>query len=299
MAEATEIRVDPANAGQARAWDGDEGAYWADHAARFDRAVAAYHNTFMAACGVARGERVLDIGCGTGQTTRDAAVAARPGPALGMDLSARMIELARRLAASQDIGNVSFEQADAQIYPFPAESFDVAISRTGTMFFGDPAAAFTNISRALRPRGRLVMLAWQGPGPNEWIRELGGALAAGRDLPAPSPGAPGPFALADPGRTRTLLAAAGFSDVTLDALHEPMWFGSDPDDARRFVLGLMGWMLDGLDGAGRRRALDALSAAVTVHADSDGITFASGAWLIRAVRATRGDPRRPNGEAIR
>jgi SAM-dependent methyltransferase len=285
---ATTMPVDPANAGQARAWDGDEGAYWAEHARRFDRAVAAYHGTFMAACGIAAGERVLDIGCGTGQTTRDAAGAARPGPALGVDLSARMIELARRLAAGQDIGNASFEQADAQIYPFPAGSFDVAISRTGTMFFGDPAAAFANIGRALRPGGRLVMLAWQGPGPSEWIRELSGALAAGRDLPAPPPGAPGPFALADPGRVRTLLASAGFCDVTLDALHEPMWFGSDPDDAHRFVLGLMGWMLDGLDDTARKRALDALRATVTAHAGSDGITFASGAWLIRAVRATGG-----------
>lgn len=78
MTEATAIRADPANAGQARAWDGDEGTYWAEHAQRFDRAVAAYHGTFMAACGIARGERVLDIGCGTGQTTRHAAGAARP-----------------------------------------------------------------------------------------------------------------------------------------------------------------------------------------------------------------------------
>src|SRR5512146_3083816 len=128
MTEATAMRVDPANAEQARAWDGAEGAYWADHAQRFDRAVAAYHGTFMAACGIDSGERVLDIGCGTGQATRDAAGAARPGQALGVDLSARIIVLARRLAASQDIGNVCFVQADAQIYPFPAGSFDVAIS---------------------------------------------------------------------------------------------------------------------------------------------------------------------------
>jgi SAM-dependent methyltransferase len=285
---ATAMRVDPANAEQARAWDGDEGAYWADHAQHFDRAVAAYHGTFMAACGIASGERVLDIGCGTGQTTRDAARAAGPGSALGVDLSARMIELARRLAAGPDTGNVSFEQADAQICPFGTGSFDVAISRTGTMFFGDPVAAFSNVGRALSPGGRLVMLAWQGPGPNEWIRELGGALAAGRDLPAPPPGAPGPFALADPGRTRTLLASAGFCDVMLDALHEPMWFGSDPDDAHRFVTGLMGWMLGGLDETGRTRALAALSGTLTAHAGRDGVTFASSAWLIRAARPTGG-----------
>ena len=106
----------------------------------------------------------------------------------------------------------------------------------------------------------------------------------GRDLPAPPPDAPGPFSLADPGRARTLLASAGFSDVTLDALHGPMWFGSDPDDAHRFVLGLLGWMLDGLDDTGRKRALDALSATVTALAGSDGVAFAAGAWLIRAVR---------------
>jgi ubiquinone/menaquinone biosynthesis C-methylase UbiE len=107
--------------------------------------------------------------------------AAGPGHAVGVDLSARMIELARGRAAGQDIGNVSFEQADAQICPFAAGSFDVVISRTGTMFFGDPAAAFANIGRALRPGGRLVMLVWQGPGPNEWISELAGAyLLPGR-----------------------------------------------------------------------------------------------------------------------
>lgn len=288
MRGTTALRVDPANAEQARAWDGDEGAYWADHAQRLDRAMAAYHGTFMAACGIARGERVLDIGCGTGQTTRDAAAAARPGPALGVDLCARMIELARQLAASHDIGNASFVQADAQIYPFPAGSFDVAISRTGTMFFGDPATAFANICRAIRPGGRLVMLVWQGAGPNEWVRELNGALAAGWEFPAPPAGAPGPFALADPSRTRTLLASAGFTGITFDALHEPRWFGSDPDDAHRFVLGLMGWMLDGLDDTGRNRALDALAATITAHASNDGITFASGAWLIRAERPAGG-----------
>jgi hypothetical protein len=67
-----------------------------------------------------------------------------------------------------------------------------------------------------------------------------------------------------------------------NALHEAMWFGSDPDDAHRFVLGMMGWMLDGLDDTGRNRALDTLAATVAAHASSDGITFASGAWLIRA-----------------
>src|ERR1041384_4662982 len=182
MAERGRFQPDPTNAEQVAAWDGDEGAYWADHAQHFDRSVARYHAPLFDAAAIGSGERVLDIGCGTGQTTRDAAICATDGSALGVDLSARMIDLARRLAAQQGIANVTFEQADAQIYPFTAESFDVAISRTGTMFFGDPAAAFSNIARAVRPEGRLAMLVWQGPEPNEWIRVLSQALAAGRQL---------------------------------------------------------------------------------------------------------------------
>ena len=130
MTGGTALRVDPANAEQAAAWRGDEGAYWAENARRFDRAVAGYHNRLVAAGAIGRADRVLDIGCGTGQTTRDAAHAAADGFALGVDLSGQMIALARRLAAGQDIANARFEQADAQIYPFPAHSFDVASSLT-------------------------------------------------------------------------------------------------------------------------------------------------------------------------
>src|SRR5216683_327583 len=125
MTETTALQVDPANAGQARAWDGGEGAYWAQNAGRFDKAVAAYHEQFLAAAAIGRTDRVLDIGCGTGQTTRDAAQAAADGLALGVDLSGQMIEMARRLAAEQRIANARFEQADAQIHPFPTASFDV------------------------------------------------------------------------------------------------------------------------------------------------------------------------------
>jgi SAM-dependent methyltransferase len=276
--------VDPGNAEQAGAWDGDEGAYWAGNADRFDEALAAYHDRFLAAAAIGRADQVLDIGCGTGQTTRDAARAAADGLALGVDLSGQMIALARRLAAEHGIANARFEQADAQIHPFPAASFDVAISRTGTMFFADPPAAFTNIGRALRPGGRLALLVWQGPQANEWIRELGGALAAGRDMPTPPPGAPGPFAQADPQAAQAVLAAAGFTQIEFDGLQEPMWFGTGADDAHRFVLGMLGWMLHGLDDAGRSRALGNLRATVTAHDTGHGCLYQSAAWVIRATR---------------
>ncbi|WP_340374873.1 methyltransferase domain-containing protein [Streptomyces sp. SS7] len=276
------LSVDPANAEQARAWDGDEGTYWAEHAELFDEALRSYRTRFLTATAVGAGQRVLDIGCGTGETTREAARRAVGGRALGVDLSAPMLRVARRRAAAEHLDHAAFLQADAQRHPFPAQSFDVAISRTGTMFFGDPVAAFRNIARALRPGGRLVQLVWQAPTRNEWFGAFTHALAAGRTLPTPPPEAPGPFSLADPDRTRALLAEAGFTDPGFEALQAPMCFGPDADRAYDFVRGLLGWMLDDLDDTHRDRALAALRATVETHEGPDGVAYASATWLVTA-----------------
>jgi SAM-dependent methyltransferase len=284
MSTTDAVQVHASNAEQLRAWDGDEGAYWAAQAEHFDRAISEYHRDFLQACAIADAERVLDIGCGTGQTTRDAARAATAGAALGVDLSSAMLEYARLRTADEGIANAHFAQVDAQIHPWERATFDVAISRTGAMFFGDPIAAFTNIARAVRPGGRLVLLTWQSLAHNEWIREFSGALAAGRDLPAPPETAPGPFSLSDPERVRNILTNGGFTNIELEPATAGMWFGTDADDAYRFVLGLLGWMLDGLDDIGRDRALAALRATTADHETDGGVSYDSAAWIIRAVR---------------
>lgn len=286
MGQASAMRVDPSNQEQAAAWDGDEGEYWASHAQHFDQAVAGYHHRFLDAAGIAPTNEILDIGCGTGQTTLDAARRAPGGWALGVDLSARMIEVARREAVRQAVTNARFLQADAQIYPFPDQSFDAAISRTGAMFFGDPQAAFTNIGRALRPGGRLVLLVWQAPSRNEWFTAFTTAMAAGRRLPDPAPQAPGPFSLSDPARVHELLSAAGFGRPRVVSCTEPMYFGRTTEQAYQFVSGLLGWMLQGLDSAGRARARSALRQTIAAHTTSDrGVVYGSAAWLITATRS--------------
>jgi SAM-dependent methyltransferase len=284
MAATNAVPVDSSNIEQLRAWDGHEGGYWADNAEYFDRAVAVYHERLLATAAIGERDHVLDVGCGTGQTTRDAARAASTGAALGVDLSSRMLDHARRRAADEGVTNVTFAQADAQIHAFEPGAYDLAISRTGAMFFGDHGAAFCNIGRALRSGGRLVLVTWQPLPGNEWIREISGALAAGRDLPVPPPDAPGPFALSDPDRVRALLTSAGFGDVELEGTTAGMWFGNDAADAHRFALGLTGWMLEGLDDAGRTRAVDALHATMAAHETPDGVLLGSAAWTIQATR---------------
>ena len=287
------VVADPSNAEQARIWDGVEGDFWTDNADQFDRSVAAYDETLLGAAALRPTDRALDIGCGTGQTTRAVSRAVPSGSALGVDLSAKMIALARRRAADDGIVNVRFEQVDAQIHPFDDESFDLAISRTGTMFFGDPTAAFGNIARATRPSGRLVLLTWRDMAHNEWIRSFFGALAAGRDLPMPPPDAVGPFALSDPARVRRILDDSGYADVDLTAVEAPMDFGSDVDAALHLVLGVVGWLLEGLDDASREGAIDSLRRSLTDHKTATGVLYGSAAWVITARRVLRVRPAAP------
>lgn len=120
--------------------------------------------------------KVVDIGCGTGLTTREAARAAAPGRVVGVDVSERMLERACQVTAAERLDNVRYELGDAQVHPFDAADFDVAISRFGTKFFSDPAAAFANIAAALQPEARLVLLVWQRQEHNEWARAIDAAL---------------------------------------------------------------------------------------------------------------------------
>ncbi|MCU1451283.1 MAG: Methyltransferase type 11 [Acidimicrobiales bacterium] len=275
------------NVEQAAAWDGSEGEHWTANADRYDSAGRRTWQRFLEAQLIAVEDDVLDIGCGTGRSTRDAARAATSGSALGVDLSGPMLELARARTNAEGLTNVRFEQADAQVHPFDEGSVDVVISSFGAMFFNDPVAAFTNIGRAVRPGGRLAVLAWRELARNEWLVAFREALAVGRTLPSPPVGAPGPFGLADADRTREVLATAGFADVAFTEIDEPIEFGTGADDAWGFVrnVGIVEGLTQDLDEVTKARALDQLHATVVAHDTGDGVLFGTSAWLITARRS--------------
>ena len=280
--------VDPRNAGMAEAWNGAEGADWAAHADRYDAASAAFDPALADGARIAAADRVLDVGCGAGISTRAAARAAPAGHATGIDVSAPLLAEARRRSAAAGLANTTFVQADAQVHPFQPGAYDVVVSRFGAMFFGDPVAGFANLARALRPGGRLALLSWQPLARNEWLLTIRGALAAGRPLPEPPGNAPGPFGLADPDHVHRVLAAAGFEAVDLAGVMGTVRLGADAEDAFGFVsaLGLTRGLLGELDDDARQAALDDLRDRLAAHATPDGVRLGASAWLITARRVT-------------
>jgi SAM-dependent methyltransferase len=287
MNDTTDLQVDATNTAQLEAWDGGEGAYWAAHADEYDAAVDPYNRPLLDAAAIEPGDRVLDIGCGSGQTTRDAARLAVAGSAVGIDLSSQMLDVARSRAEREGVDNAAFIQGDAQVHPFEPASFDVALSRTGSMFFGDQAAAHANIAKALRPGGRLALGVWQPLSENEWFTSFVGALAAGRDLPPPPPDSPNPFSMSDQDRVRPLLESSGFENVELADVRAPMTFGATAAEAHDFIIGQLGWLVADLDEATRQAALAALLRTMEDHQTPDGVQLGSAMWIITGTKADR------------
>lgn len=274
-----------ANVDQATAWDGDEGAHWVQHQDRYEAMTAGFTERLLDAARIGDADRILDVGCGCGRTTRLAARRARRGTALGVDLSGAMLDRAR--ADAEALTNVEFAQGDAQVHSFAPATFDLAISRFGVMFFTDPVAAFTNIDGALAAGGRLAFLCWQDLARNEWITvPAGGALA---HVPIPDLGAPdepGPFSLADPTRINAILTSAGLVGVETTPVNAPMRIGDDADDAVGFLSGtaIARTLLEPVDPATAAAALAAVREALRPHESPDGLFLNGAAWLVTARR---------------
>ena len=205
------------NADQIAYWNGDAGRHWTDRQSVQDVLLAPVTEKLIARVAARPGQRILDIGCGTGAISMALARQVAPsGHVLGIDISVPMLERARQLTGRELPAD--YVLADATVYPFDPESFDVLVSRFGVMFFADPVLSFRNLRRSLRPKGRLVFACWREPRENGWMMApLMAVYKHVPKLPPVGPEEPGPFAFADDARVKRILAEVGFVDIEMEA----------------------------------------------------------------------------------
>ena len=272
------------NAAQIDYWNATAGQTWARFQEQLDRQIEPLGLEAMRALDPAPGERILDVGCGCGQTSLELATrVTATGAVFGADISLPMLEVARARPVPNGAATPDFRQVDAQSGELGEGAFDAVFSRFGVMFFSDPVAAFSNLRKALKPDGRMAFVCWRPFQENLWMRA---PMEAAQPFLPPSPPmdptAPGPFAFADADRVRKVLADAGFSDVTLHAFNASIG-GSSLDQTvdLAFRVGPLGAILREQPELAPTVA-GAVRSALAPYETPSGVLMPAAVWIVQA-----------------
>jgi SAM-dependent methyltransferase len=290
----TEFKTDGPNAQQIEYWNEVSGERWVEMGDVIDAQISPLGEVAMDRAQIESGERVLDIGCGCGQTSLELATrVGQKASVLGLDISGPMLARARDRAREASVTNVSFQQADAQTHDFDASGesgFDLVFSRFGVMFFSSPVEAFTNLMSALRPGGRLSFVCWQRLDLNPWMHLP--IIAAAKHIPPngppPEPDAPGPFSFADQQRVEGILGESGFLNIGLESLERDLLVGGGRslDDTVAFLaqLGPAGAMLREASTELKNSVMREIHDAIKPFQDNGGVRMPSTTWIVSAER---------------
>lgn len=269
-------------------WAGEMGARWLASLDRFEGMIAPIGAALLERAAYRPGERVLDLGCGGGATTL--AIAEVVGPesmALGLDVAPMLVAKAQERAAAKG-STARFVCADAATASLDETPFDRLFSRSGSMFFEEPVAAFVNLRRMLKPGARINLAVWAHPRDNLWMMEVMGVVRQHVEIPPAIPRAPGPFAFEDLTYLEEVLTGAGFSEMEVTAYEgrQPVGGpGASPQEAVDFVLASMaaGRVLDQAGPAIRNAARgDLLDLFEQRHVPDEGVLMGCKAWLVSA-----------------
>jgi ubiquinone/menaquinone biosynthesis C-methylase UbiE len=278
------------NADQIAYWNSAVADRWARRQAEIDAMMAPFTDALLGAAnlGPEGPWRVLDVGCGSGETTL---LAAEIGHEMtGLDVSTSLLELARARAAKAGFNSVDFFLGDASRM-FIDPPFDLVMSRFGVMFFDDPAKAFKNLAKLTRVGGRIVFVCWRSPSQNQWVTlpmsALDGLVEAGGAKQAEGPG---PFAFADPDKVRAILSGAGFNQIKITPFDGEMAMGHPKgvEAAAAYIaeIGPAARAIADLPKERRPEVVARLEAAVKPLMRGDALMLQGGVWVVEAVRAT-------------
>ncbi|HXZ01705.1 MAG TPA: methyltransferase domain-containing protein [Stellaceae bacterium] len=280
------MSADERNADQIAYWNGVGGRHWVTRQQTQDIVLAPISAAIIARAAVRPGERLVDIGCGCGDTTIELGRrVGATGGVLGLDISGPM--LARAAERLPPALPVKLVQADATTYPFAPGGFDLLFSRFGVMFFAEPARSFANLRRALRPDGRLAFACWRAPRENPWMMlPLHAAYEHVPPLPQLGPEDPGPFSFADAERVRRILDAAGFRSIAIEpldlALDIACGGGLGAAVAGALEIGPTSRAIDGQPPEILAAVAASIRTALAAHQRGTAVPLAAAAWLVTA-----------------
>jgi SAM-dependent methyltransferase len=276
------------NVMQGQDWAGDMGQKWNRYLQQFENMIAPIGDATLKLAALQQGERVLDIGCGGGNTTLQIAaqVGAR-GEAVGLDISQVLVETAKQRAREAGVAQAHFACVDAARATLSRTGFDVLFSRFGVMFFNDPVAAFRNLHGMLAAPARIAFCCWAAPGENPWVARQSEIIARHVTLPPPDPTAPGPFAFADQARTRGILEQAGFHDVQFLPWRGPQLIGGPgqtPESAADFAMKafFVGDAVVNQPESVRQAVEQEVIELFRQHQTEQGVALDATAWLVSA-----------------
>ncbi|WP_342728794.1 methyltransferase domain-containing protein [Bradyrhizobium sp. B097] len=276
----------PQNADQIAYWNGPGGQRWASRQAAQDIVLQPVLDLLIDRAAPKAGERIVDVGCGSGASTNGFATRVGPsGHVFGVDVSGPMLERARQSTPKD--APVTYALADATVYPFDPASFDLLASRFGVMFFADPAVSFANLHKALKPSGRLAFACWQEPRENPFfMAPLQAVYKHVPKLPQLGPEDPGPFSFASEARVKRILGEAGFSGIAMEAcrLEFDVAIGRGIDAAVQSALeiGPASRALEGQPDDLRAAAVISIHEALTSFAKGDAVLLPGAIWIVTA-----------------
>ncbi|HET9445937.1 MAG TPA: class I SAM-dependent methyltransferase [Steroidobacteraceae bacterium] len=270
---------------QAKLWNGSAGCAWVEAQALLDRILQPFEDVLVAAVAASGARRVLDVGCGTGSTTRAIAkLLAAKGDAVGVDISEQMIDVARMLAG-QERAPAKFICADAQTYALEPAGFDMIMSRFGVMFFADPVQAFANLRAAASKDASMCFIAWRGPEENPFMTAAERAAAPLLpNLPARRANAPGQFGFADARRVESILRESGWSNLDIQPIDAVCTLPESELSRYGARLGPVGLALREVDQETRDRVVAVVRKAFEPYVHGDEVRFTAACWKVDARR---------------
>jgi len=274
------------NADQIAYWNGPGGQRWASRQEAQDILLTPILDLLIDRARPAAGERIVDVGCGSGATSIAFARKVAPsGHVLGIDVSGPMLDRARQSAPKEL--PVDFVLADATVYPFDPQSYDLLASRFGVMFFAEPALSFANLHKALKPTGRLAFACWREPRENPFfMAPLQAVYQHVPKLPPQGPEDPGPFAFASEARVRRILDEAGFTGIEMEpcnlALDVAIGRGIDAAVQGALEIGPASRALEGQPEQVRAAATKSIREALMRYAKGETVPLPASIWIVTA-----------------